>query len=361
MKAWWPSVGSCLGILLILGGLPPALDAHPSHDVTRGLESLAVGRLEDAEAAFQRARFAAPDDPRILYNLGLVSLHKRSYEEAAGLFSRAVALTNDPDLGSAALHNQGNAWYRAGRFQEAVVAYEQSLQRKEEEQTRFNLDRARKKLDEQLQQMAQQQPQQDPNQQNQQQSSPKDGQQQPGQQQNQQQGQQGQQQQGQQSGQQQAGEKPDQNGQQQQPSQDPGQQAQSPNPGQNQEQDKQATRPDGEKDGQTGSGSAGVAEQEGSDTREDLQMAEAGKNPKEPEASQQARAMKNRAINPYMIEKVLRELEQRERELQMHYRNDPQRNDEEGDPFYMNSRQLQDFFQGRRTPKKPKQEDAPDW
>ena len=99
--------------------------------------------------------------------------------------------------------------------------------------------------------------------------------------------------------------------------------------------------------------------------RKDVAMADDKKEQKAPpEASQRARGMKNQKLNPYLVEKLLKDLEEREKEVQLRYRNDPQRREdlEDMDPFFMDSDQLREFFQRRQgiKPKKP-QSDEPDW
>ncbi|MDN5279739.1 MAG: hypothetical protein PWR01_3704, partial [Clostridiales bacterium] len=90
-----------------------------------------------------------------------------------------------------------------------------------------------------------------------------------------------------------------------------------------------------------------------------VEMAQGEKKKEEPDESQRARALKNRKLNPYMVEKILRELQEREKQAQLYYRNDPQRQ-EQLDPFEMDARQLQEFFRnrGRRA---PKNNEEPDW
>ena len=83
-----------------------------------------------------------------------------------------------------------------------------------------------------------------------------------------------------------------------------------------------------------------------------------------PDVSQRARGLKNQKLNPYLVEKLLKDLEEREKEVQLRYRNDPQRQEdlEEMDPFFMDQQQLREFFkrrQGVRPKKTPS--DEPDW
>ncbi|NLI79877.1 MAG: tetratricopeptide repeat protein [Candidatus Riflebacteria bacterium] len=350
----------------------PAGAAHPADEVARGLDRLARGDLEAAEAALHRARFDDPDDPRIAYDLGTVLYRKRSYGEAARAFAEGAARAGDDGLRADSLHNLGNAAYRGARFQDAVGAYEAALAIREDPHTRFNLEQAKKRLQEQLERQAQQgqqPPQGQPGQQGKQD--------QPGQ--PQQQGQSGQpggdsRQQGQ-DGQQ--AQKPD--GQQGQD----GQQGKDGQDGQP-KGDQQAGQPDGKdgKEGQPGDQSQAKSDPAGKNASGTPQMGNASDTaePQEPErqdtamarpdqekqppadVSQRARAMKNIKLNPYAVEKLLRDLEAREREVQQHYRNDPRRDgDEEFDPFFMTPDQLRAFMDRRTGRRAQPKSDTPDW
>jgi hypothetical protein len=115
---------------------------------------------------------------------------------------------------------------------------------------------------------------------------------------------------------------------------------------------------------QTASGT--MAEEDPNKERKDVAMGEQKPDqPPPPDASQKARALKNQKINPYLVEKLLRDMEEREKEVQRNYRRDPQRKgemDELDDPFFMSHDQLRDFFE-RRSGRKPRPETqtTPDW
>ncbi|RCK80421.1 MAG: TPR domain protein in aerotolerance operon [Candidatus Ozemobacter sibiricus] len=367
------------GLLWCAGG--PAAGAHPADDVAWAQAALAKGDLEAAEAALHRARFADPDDPRLLYNLGVVQYRKRNYLDAARSFAEAARAAPDPAARADALHNLGNAAYRAARFQEAIGAYQASLDLREDAMTRYNLEQARKRLQEEMERRAQTQPDQ---------PSPTGGQ--PGQDQPQ----------GGQANSSPGGEGSSQGGQDRQPSgqgeskqdgqsaeqradqsgqQGPDGQAGQPQTGPSGQD--QASRPDGAspKPGDQartpdsrvgtdtpemglGSDTAEVGP-EGEKERQDLAMAQPDREKPPPaDISQRARAMKNIKLNAYAVEKLLRDLEEREKEVQRRYRRDPQRDDsldEEFDPFFMTPDQLRDFIDRRSGRRAQPKSDSPDW
>ncbi len=341
--------------------------AHPSFNVGHALSALENGDLETAEAELQKARFSMPDSPEIQYNLGVVSYRKRDYALAARHFAMAAAGQAQSETRFSSLYNMGNATFRMGDYAAAVAAYESCLELKKDEQAEYNLKVAREKLQKQLekQQASEQQQQQQPQtDQGEKQS------QQPGGEKSQNENKQGQ-----------AGdnkqEQNDQSGQNDSSEKKEGEQSDSQQAGsdkkdddsQNQNEAKSGQQPDAAdseqgKQKDNASGTQQLTEQQAggeNEPREDVQMQPEGTGAKDmPEASQRARALKNTKVNPYMIEKILKEMERREKEAQLYYRNEPRRSDEI-DPFEMDAQQLREWMEKRRRPQAPKPSDGPDW
>ena len=345
-------------IFLLVFLQPIPVCAHPAFNVSRAIAALHKGDLDKAEAELQQARFASPDDPVIAYNLGVTSYRKRDYEAAAGHFARSSA-AKEPSIRFNSLYNLGNAAFRAGDYAAAVGAYSGSLAIKKDAQAEYNLKVAEEKLKQQQQQQQQQQNGDSSEQ-------PKDPQQQkqePSQQKDQQQG--DQQQKDQQSGQSQKDDQSEGQGNEQKSPSDQQKNDEQSGEEQNAGDDQNKPTADSQKqqgNEQNASQTQQLNEQGSNDQqeqRQDVQMGENSKPEDEPEASQRARALKNTRVNPYMVEKVLKEMERREREAQVYYRNEPQRSDE-ADPFEMDAEQLRDWFEQRRRPQK-QATDEPDW
>ena len=389
-------------MLVAVLSIPGMADCWGGRDVDDGLAALRVGRLETAAAAFQRARFDDPTEPRIAYDLGIVAYHARRFDEAAGEFERvASSPVSPPGLVADALHNLGNSRFKAGEYHQAVEAYQAALARRDDPETRFNLEQAQKRLaEQQAAQRAQQKDRQDTG-----------GEQQQQDRQNQDQQQQGQQQQGQQK-----------QGQQQQGKQQQGQEGQEGQKGNQQAEKEGADKQQGQESGRNGAeqqkqqpGQSGVnasdtqqqsSERAGQDTASGTPKAEEERRQRQanasdtlkpedanaseskswseqeakqrdvklepetqsakdiPDASQRARALKNQKLNAYMVERLLRQMEEREKEVQRRYRRDPSDRDRDDifdDPFFMDTDRMREFMEGRRgKPDKPKA-DTPDW
>lgn len=82
--------------------------------VARGIESYRSGDYEAALDAFLEARALDPDDPRLALAVGEAMSRLERHEEAAQEFSRALALTDDPELRAEALYNAGTDALAAG-------------------------------------------------------------------------------------------------------------------------------------------------------------------------------------------------------------------------------------------------------
>ena len=362
--------GSIPAILLLLAlflSTTQALVAHPAFNIRKGLSALQQGDLENAETELQRARFAEPDNPIVFYNLGVVSYHRHDYQKAAGFFMQAAsAAGKDDKMRFDSLYNLGNAAFKAGDYASAVSAYSDSIEVKADQKAEYNLEVARKKLQEQQKQ------EQQKNQQDQQQKD--QNQQQKDQQKQEQNGQQDKsdQQSGDQSDQQQPKENQKSEEQKNADSksgsddQKQGESGDQQKDNESESEQQKAEKPDAGAEDQAASQTQQLNEQAAADPSENRQDVDMGADdaqkpaPQKPDASQRARALKNVKVNPYQIERLLQQMQERERQAQLHYRNEPQRMDEV-DPFEMDAQQLQEWFEnrGRRSPRPPT--DEPDW
>ncbi|MBF0500407.1 MAG: tetratricopeptide repeat protein [Candidatus Riflebacteria bacterium] len=352
-----------LAIGVSLGSAIPVA-AHVSSDVSVGLDALSRGELERSEAALQRARLQEPDDSRIGYDLGIVKFRKREYAEAIRIWERTLPNASQ-DMKPDILHNIGNAQYRLGDWARAVGAYQTSLEAREDPLTRYNLEQAQARLKEEQEAKKQEQKgqgkDQDQNGKNSQgekgDSQQKDGQQKDGQ------GKDGQQK----DGQQQAS-KNGQDGKDQQ-----GHQGNASDSAADKSQSASSTADPNASGTRDLSKNASQTPEMASDEESRRQEMAMGKDdhkesPPPPDVSERAKSMKKEKVNPYLLEKMLKDMEQREREIQLRYRRDPQNGqperEEMNDPFGMDAEQLRDFLEQRGRPRaapKSGEQDAPNW
>lgn len=322
--------------------------------------------------------------PERLYNLGVELYGDGNYQMAEECFTRAASATTDLGLKHKSLYNLGNTHFKLGSYANSVQAYESALLGGPDPRAAYNLEVAKKKLAQENESKGDSQEGQDgsegedgsegsENQDGQGNQDDQDGQQNQKGQKNKKSSQQN-----------------NENGQDQESDEaDQSDEAEKNNEGHENgdegdesdedSQDKKGDQQDNEKDkssenaenSQSNDGtdqdtelpqedsltnSKGLKEEQ----RGDVQMGQEDAQP-EAEVSQKARAMKNIKANPYMIEKILREMERREAELQGRARNEavPQRR-EEMDPFNMSAEELRDWMENRRRPQS-RQSDTPDW
>ncbi|MDD3000877.1 MAG: tetratricopeptide repeat protein [Candidatus Riflebacteria bacterium] len=299
----------------------------------------------------------ASESPEEMYNLGVEEYQKGEFENASKSFAKAAELAKDSDIKFKGYYNLGNSAYKQNAFDKAIEAYKSALEIKKDYMAEHNLKKAQEKL-EQKQEEEQKQKQENnegkEGEKGEQNKDNKDGQQG-------QQGEKGNQGQDNKDGQQGEQGENSQDGQKGEENKDgeQGKDAQQNKEGEQSTDNKDAQQgKDGEKvkdnkDGQQGEASVGEEQ------RGDVEMAEPGTQ-KESDVSQKARAMKNIRANPYMIEKILKEMQQREAELQRRARNEGVRQREEADPFEMNAQELHDWMQNRGRPT-PTNSDEPDW
>jgi tetratricopeptide (TPR) repeat protein len=354
---------TCFALVITLAFLQPVF-SHPSSDVQSGIECLKAGKLEDAEGDFQKARFQDPENPGILYNLGIVNYEKREFQKAATFFAKAVELTGSESERKNGLYNLGNSLFRFGDYEQAIGAYKQVLEISKDERAEYNLKVAEEKLAKRQEEQKKKQ-QQNESQQNGDQNQQQNGDQKQdgkeskdGQSQNQS----GDQQQNQ-SGDQKNEPGKDKDGQNKEGKDGQQQHANSGDQEKKEQKDGSSQKPgedkkgDKDKDGKQGDGEQKEQER----NREMVKMDESGKKkPDKPQASQRARALKNRKFNPYMIEKLLKQMQEREKEAQRYYRQEPNRR-QELDPFRMSPSELRDFMRGKRPQKENKDPNAQDW
>lgn len=167
--------------LLILGAITSSVGAQAVDRAIR--EGNKAYRSQDLPTAVQRYG-QAQGDARGVFNLGNALYRQDSVSGAQRSFEAASALAKDAAAQARAFHNLGNSWMKQQKWQEAINAYKQSLKRApDDDDTRYNLAYAQKKLQEQQnkggqnkQDQQQQQEQQQPQQQSQQQQQKQPGQ-----------------------------------------------------------------------------------------------------------------------------------------------------------------------------------------
>ncbi|MFN5181917.1 MAG: tetratricopeptide repeat protein [Bacteroidota bacterium] len=109
--------------------------------------------FKKAEEKYKKSLEVKKNYTKANFNLGNAMYKNQKFEDAASQFDVAISNTNNKDTLSKIYHNLGNSYLKSKKYQEAVNAYKNSLKLNSyDDETRYNLAYAMKKLQEQQKQ-----------------------------------------------------------------------------------------------------------------------------------------------------------------------------------------------------------------
>lgn len=115
--------------------------------VRLGNELYKAGKTQLAGEMYAIAVTKNNKSPEATFDLGSVLLKMDSLDKAAAVFNAAAQLTTDPLIKAKAYHNEGNAYMKAKKYEDAVTAYKNALKNNpKDEDTRYNLAYAQEML-----------------------------------------------------------------------------------------------------------------------------------------------------------------------------------------------------------------------
>jgi len=115
------------------------------------------GQFEDSEVSFRKANAENNRLPETLFNIGAALFKQEKYDDAARQFTNNIIMTEDNSQKAAGLYNLGNSLLQAGKFQESIEAYKESLRLQPNNfEAKHNLAYAQDQLQQQEQQQDQQ-------------------------------------------------------------------------------------------------------------------------------------------------------------------------------------------------------------
>ena len=130
---------ACAFAALLLAGF-----VDPADEVARGNAAYAGKEFERAEAHYRSADVHLAGSLETRMNLGAARYRKGDYPAAARFFAEAQGIDAKDPRPPYAL---GNALFKMDRLEESIAAYEKALELAPgDEDARFNLEQARKKL-----------------------------------------------------------------------------------------------------------------------------------------------------------------------------------------------------------------------
>ena len=136
-------------ILAVL--LPCALCAQEERYILHeGNNQYNNGRYKEAEQYYSEALKKKNNYFKANYNLGNALYKQGKYQDATGQYDVFIKNSADKDTLSRAFHNLGNSYLKQKKYEDAIKAYKSSLKlNPRDEDTRYNLAYAKKKLEEQ--------------------------------------------------------------------------------------------------------------------------------------------------------------------------------------------------------------------
>ena len=148
-------------------------------DITKGNRNYNDSAYTEAEVAYRKAIDKNNQSYTAHYNLGNTLVRQEKYDEAIKEYYSAINLTKDKDalkqatekeLKAQNYHNIGNCYFAKQQYNEAIEAYKEALRNNPtDNDTRYNLVKAKEMLKQQQQEQNQEQQQQQQQQQEQQQ------------------------------------------------------------------------------------------------------------------------------------------------------------------------------------------------
>lgn len=127
--------------------------ANPRVEVKRGNGAATAGQADAALLHYKKALDEKADTSVVMYNLGNVLYDQEKYKEAERAFSGSLGPEQPPVEQSETLYNLGNTLFQAKEYDKAIGAYVEALKRNSsDDEARYNLELARRMLQQQQQQ-----------------------------------------------------------------------------------------------------------------------------------------------------------------------------------------------------------------
>ena len=132
--------------------------------IRKGNKSYKDGEFKEAEINYRKSLQVNNQSVKSNFNLGDALYEQEDFESSKQQFDALSKSIEDPILKAEAFHNLGNSFLAADKYQESVEAFKNALRNNPADaDTRYNLEYARQKLQEEQEQQEQDQENKDQN------------------------------------------------------------------------------------------------------------------------------------------------------------------------------------------------------
>ena len=116
-------------------------------DIRKGNELYQQQKYKEAEESYRNAVQKADQNLPGNFNLGDAQYKQKNFKDAQTQFSKIAASANNKNVAAQAYHNLGNSLLESKKLEEGIDAYKKALiNNPKDDQTRYNLAYAQKKL-----------------------------------------------------------------------------------------------------------------------------------------------------------------------------------------------------------------------
>ncbi|MCB2221185.1 MAG: tetratricopeptide repeat protein [Bacteroidetes bacterium] len=121
--------------------------------IRNGNDQYYEDNYKEAEVDYMKALEKNPESVKGQYNLGGALYKQENYEDASKLYGNVASRAQDDKNKADALFNLGNSYVKAQKYEEAINAYKDALRIDPEDMdTKYNLEYAKKMMQQQQQQ-----------------------------------------------------------------------------------------------------------------------------------------------------------------------------------------------------------------
>ena len=121
--------------------------------IKKGNELYQQQNYKDAESSYRQSVGKKDKTVEGNFNLGDALYKQKKYAEAGAQFNKIASSSNNKEVLAKAYHNLGNSLLDSKKLEESIAAYKKSLlNNPQDDETRYNLAYAQKKLQQQKQQ-----------------------------------------------------------------------------------------------------------------------------------------------------------------------------------------------------------------